>query len=87
MTTFSITTLNITMICDYSYAECCILFIIMLSVIMLNVVALSVVMLSVVMLSVIMLSVLAPFLAMDIVACLPPDAQICMFMEIDRGAR
>ena len=49
---------------------------------MLNVVALSVVMLNV-----IMLSILAPLITMDIVACLRPDAQICMFMEIDRGAR
>jgi hypothetical protein len=54
---------------------------------MVNVVALSAVMLSVVMLSVIMLSVLALFLAMDIVARLRTDAQICMFMEIDWGAR
>jgi hypothetical protein len=52
-----------------------------------NVVALSVVMLSAVMLSVIMLSVLAPLTTMDIVACVRPDAQICMFMEIDWGAR
>jgi hypothetical protein len=48
-------TLSITMLCHY--AECRVLFIIMLSVIMLSVVMLSVIMLSVVMLNVVMLSV------------------------------
>jgi hypothetical protein len=42
------------------YAECCILFIAMLSVVMLNVIMLNVIMLNAIMLNVIMLNVVAP---------------------------
>ncbi len=48
-------TLSITTLCYY--AECCVLFIIMLSVVMLNIVMMNVVMMNVVMLNVIMLNV------------------------------
>jgi hypothetical protein len=56
--------LSITMLC--LYAECCVLFNVMLNVIALSVVMLNVIMLSVVMLSVIMLSVTVPLQILDI---------------------
>jgi hypothetical protein len=56
--TVSIHDKSITMLCHY--AECRILFIIMLNIIMLSVIMLSVIMLSVIMLSVMMLSVIMP---------------------------
>ncbi len=46
---------------EWQYAECRVLFIVMLSAIMLSVIMLSVIMLSVIMQSVIMLSVAVPF--------------------------
>ncbi len=61
------------------YAECCILFIVMLSVIMLSVIMLSVIMLSVIMLSVIMLSVIMLSVIMLSVVILSVVAPPCIF--------